>query len=214
MAKAKTYNDIIEQAKSSNLVDIKRHNIIHAGLEFSGMIRLLKENNKPILYRKFVETINCFFQMENKNSFDELHSKLCEWGTKNIWLAENKKHNKPERLISYGQIAKTLNVVLKVAIHYSQLPDEQKANSIRPWLHAAVDTEMMKMLKSKYKQEMTNSWPKSNEDVCRDQYFQIQNFVRDFIAQNHSVEQINAVDFDDIYWNLLNKKGHDQTNDE
>jgi len=207
-----TYDDIIKLAKSSDLEDIRLQNIIHAGLAFSGMMRLLKKDQKVTVHEKLFEFLKRLNDTQNIDSFEKMHSEFCKWGTENVWLAEKTgKYPKPKRLISYGQIAKTLNVVLKVAIHYAQIPKEKKANSIRPWLHAAVDNAMMKMLKRKYKREMNNPWPESIEQVCRDQYFQIQTFVQDFITQNHKQPVITAVDFDDIYWNLLNKKS---TNDD
>jgi len=210
MAKRTDYNDIIEKGRSANLGEIKFQNIIHAGLAFSGMLRILKKKQKIILHEKLLGVMKLLNDTQDIESFEKIHSEFCKWGTESIWLAEKTgKYLKPERLISYGQIAKTLNVVLKVAIHYAQLPDVQKAKSIRPWLHAAVDNAMMKMLKRTYKQDMESPWPESIEQVCRDQYLQIQAFVQNFIVQNHSQKPINAIDFDDIYWNLLNKKNSD-----
>ena len=209
MSKWTNHDIIIESGKSANLEEIKLENIIYLGLGFTGMMRLLKKNQIFQLHRKLVDIIKKkFFTVTDAKSFEKAHSDFCEWGTKNIWLAANKKHKKPNRLIAYGQIAKTLNVVLKVVIHYSQLPDAQKANSIRPWLHAAIDNKMMHLLKSKYSYKL-DPWPESIEKVCRDQYFHIQTFVQDFIVQNHANKPINPVDFDDIYWNLLNKKDPD-----
>jgi hypothetical protein len=216
MAKAKTYDDIIKRAKSCDLEEIRLQNIIHAGITFSGMMRLLKENQKITLYEKLLECMNSLNNTKDVDSFEKMHSEFCKWGTENVWLAEktnNGTYQKPERLISYGQIAKTLNVVLKVVVHYCQLPDQDRANTIRPWLHAAVDNKMMTMLKSKHNSEL-NPWPKSIEKVCRDQYFLIQSIVQDFIKQRHGNNTFLAVNYDDIYWNLLNKKGPDQADDE
>lgn len=214
MAKAKTYEDIIERAKSSDLEDIRLQNIIHAGLAFSGMIRLLKKDQKITLHGQLLEFLKRLNDIQDKNSFEQMHSEFCKWGTENVWLAGKKgNYPKPERLISYGQIAKTLNVVLKVAIHYGQQPEKDGINKIRLWLHAAVDNKMMTMLKSKHKSEL-NPWPESIEKVCRNQYVLIQSIVQEFIKQQHGNNTLLAVDFDDIYWNLLNKKRSDQTDDE
>lgn len=215
MAKTKTYDNIIERAKSSDLEDIRLQNIIHAGLAFSGMIRLLKKDQKITLHGQLLEFLKRLNDIQDKNSFEQMHSEFCKWGTENVWLAEKKKgkYTKPERLISYGQIAKTFDVVLKVTIHYSRQPDKDIANKVRPWLHAAVDNKMMKMLKSKHACAL-NPWPVSIEEVCRKQYFLIQGIVQVFLEQQHGNNVFLAVDFDDIYWNLLNQKGSDQTDDE
>ncbi|HLA29256.1 MAG TPA: hypothetical protein VJZ49_15325 [Syntrophales bacterium] len=212
MDKSRKYDDIIAKGTTANSEHVKLQNIVHMGLGFSAMMRLLEEKQKGPLHEKLVEVLPCFFVVKDNESFEKTHSDCCVWGTKNIWLAKNKRHNKPRRLISYGQIAKTLNVVLKVAVHYAQLPNPDKANLIQPWLHAAVDNEMMKMLKSEYKSKL-NPWPESIEKVCGNQYFQIQAFVQDFIAQYHAQKLITAVDFDDIYWNLLNKKPNKKPED-
>lgn len=68
-------------------------------------------------------------------------------------MAEKRRNDriiKESKVASYGQLAKTLDVTLKVAIYYSHLPNCQKAIKISNWLNAAVDTQMMAMLSKEF----------------------------------------------------------------
>ena len=122
-------------------------------------------------------------------------------------LAERKKNGqvvKKARLASYGQIAKTFDVVLKVTVYYSHLPDVKKSALISKWLNAAVDTKMMAMLKKYYPADV-RPWPTAIEQVNSSIYATIQETVRKFIHDKHG-GSITPVQFDDIYWEALNRR--------
>jgi len=106
---------------------IKRYNIIDMGLGFSAMIRNFVKGSKDVkgskekLHGKIMEDIERIFMATTKATFDEIHATFCKWGVKNIVLAERVRDGKVIKKsgpASYGQIAKTLDVVLKVAIYY------------------------------------------------------------------------------------------------
>lgn len=178
-------------------LEAKLSNIIDMGLGFSGMIRLFKQGEKEKLHEELLSVVQKVFKTESEQQFREIHSSFCKWGTGNITLA--KKQSKA----SYGQIAKTLNVVLKVAVYYCHLPSCEKSKGISRWLDAAVDTKMMEYLKERYR-EAIKRWPTAIEHVDEPDYREIQKAVRKHIRDKHE-GKITPVQFDDIYWQALNR---------
>jgi hypothetical protein len=200
---------IIERTQSGELRDpeeIKLHNIVDMGLTFSAMIRLYEKGTKQILHRKILEELKNISNSNSKEEFEIIHSDFCKWGTRNLILAEKTKGVKvikekgPAR---HGQIAKTFDVVLKVVIYYCQWPTLEKSKELSKWLHAAVDNKMMRFLKEKYT-EYFPYWPKSVEGVDETTYLDLQKLVNRFIGDEHD-GNIIPVQFDDIYWNILNR---------
>ncbi len=184
----------------------KRYNIIDMGLGFSAMIRNFITGTKEELHKKITEDIDKIFMASNKNDFNAFHVAFCKWGVRNIMLAERKKDGmviKKSGPASYGQIAKTFDVVMKVSIYYSYLPDCVTAKRLIPLLNAAVDNRMMRMLKKDYKNKML-IWPKTVEEVDEEKYNKLQEIVYQFIKDKHN-DQIIPVQFDDIYWKQLNR---------
>ena len=189
-----------------NTEDIKLYNVTDMGLGFSAMLRNFVEDSKKKLHSKIIEDIEKIFTTSTKTDFDELHAAFCIWGVDNVVLAERKRKEKiikksgPAR---YGQIAKTLDVVLKVTIYYAHLPNCTTAKRIMPLLNAALDNRMMRMLKKNYKDQLS-VWPKAVEEVDEEKYFRLQEIVCQFIKEKHD-DQIMPVQFDDIYWKQLNR---------
>ena len=187
--------------------EIKLYNIVDMGLTFSAMIRLYEKGTKQILHRKILDELKNISKSTSKEFFEKIHSDFCKWGTKNLILAEKTKAEiviKKKGPASYGQIAKTLDVVLKVVVYYCHWPNPEKAKGLTEWLHAAVDNKMMKFLKEKYPEYFPN-WPSIVEDVDENMYLSLQELVRLFIKDEHD-GKILPVQFDDIYWNILNRK--------
>ena len=137
-----------------------------------------------------------------------IHLSFCSWGIKEIILAEKSRKSgqviKKAGPASFGQIAKTFDVVMKVAVYYCHLPSCEKSRQISGWLNAAVDTRMMAMLKTCYLADMA-SWPTTIKQVDSSAYRSIQEIVRKFISERHN-GNIIPVQFDDIYWRALNRQ--------
>lgn len=174
--------------------EFRLHNIIDVGLTASAMIRLFKKGEKEEIGKKILTETDKLFNAKSQEDFTNIHSKFCEWGIENISLAKN---NIPA---SYGQIAKTFDVVLKVAVYYSHLPNCKKAQEILEWLNAAVDTRMMKFLRKHYPHE---GIPTKIYEVDKEIYNNIQIIVRRFIEEKHDNRITKPVEFDDIYWRVL-----------
>ncbi|MCJ7632774.1 hypothetical protein MUP77_10345 [Candidatus Bathyarchaeota archaeon] len=173
--------------------------LIDLGLNFSAMLRLYKKGSKEKFYNKVLSEIPSLLQSENEEQFQMAHSSICEWGVKNLLVNEGSGY------ASYGQIAKTLDVILKVVIDYGHMPDCYKAKQMSPWLNSAVDNKMMNMLKKNYP-NVIKPWPSNIRQVNREKYLVIQSLVRRFNTEKYN-NRITPVQFDDIYWWCLNKRG-------
>ena len=116
-----------------DLNKIKLYNIVDMGLSFSAMIRLYEKNSKQSIHNKILKALDEISLADSKDQFDNYHAKFCDWGVQNIILAErvkNKRIIKNRGPASYGQIAKTLDVVLKVVIHYCHWPNQRKSGQL------------------------------------------------------------------------------------
>jgi len=177
-------------------------NIIDMGIDFSAMIRVFEKGSKKKLHGRILSEVRNVFGAKSEGDFRDIHSNFCDWGQKEIGLA---KKAEPAR---YGQIAKTFDVTLKVVIYYSELPDSRKSTEISEWLNAAVDTKMMNMLEHVLNRKYSATiqpWPKTVGQVDEKAYLTLQKIVRKFIAEVHN-NGIKPVQFDDIYWRLLNRE--------
>lgn len=186
--------------------DVRLSNIVDMGLTFSAMIRLYKGGSKKIIHKEIVRILPEIANSDTIERFQKTHNEFCTWGMNRLSLAEKKRQGKiikHSSSPSYGQVAKTLDVVLKVLIYYSKWPDEPKSERIAKYLNSAVDTKMMALLKSKYP-DYFEFWPTTVESVNQSIYVSIQDLVRRFIADEHK-GQIMPVQFDDLYWNILNR---------
>ena len=195
-----------DQSKLHDPEEIRLHNIIDMGLTFSAMIRLFNKGSKEILREKILAEARNVFEAKSEKDFINIHSNFCDWGIKNISLAEKKRNGriiKKAAPASYGQIAKTFDVALKVAVYYSHLPNCEKSQEISGWLNAAVDTKIMSMLKKEYSKNI-KLWPATGEQVDSTTYVGTQRIVRKFISEKHK-GSIMPVQFDDIYWKVLNR---------
>ena len=114
----------------------------------------------------------------------------------------NKKIKK-SRSASYGQAAKVFDVALKVYVYYCNLPDNDTASKLLPLLHGAVDTLMMKDLKTRFPN--ANIKAETIEAVERIDYFSLQNLVTKHIEDEFD-NQILPVQWDDIMWHRLNRQ--------
>ena len=191
----------VKRIDTSRIDRIRFENIIDVGLTASAMIRLFSKGTKESKLRcRTTETVEQVLKVESEADFREIHSHFCQWGVREVTLA---RKNKPA---SYGQIAKTLNVVLKVAVYYCNLPEYEKSKELSQWLDAAVDTKMMAELRKRYPLDV-RSWPRTIGDVDRQNYEDIQKIVKKFIREVHE-DSINPVQFDDYYWRKLKYGTH------
>lgn len=197
--------------RMSQLSEVERlrfENIVDMGLAFSAMMRVFEKGSKEELHNRIVDqTAEKIFNSSSREEFTRIHTAFCEWGTRNIRQAERKRKGKvitrKGSPASYGQIAKTLDVTLKVVVYYCHLPDCRKFESICQWLNAAVDTAMMGDLKRNFPGQ-TKRWPHSLKKVDKPAYYRIQQLVRESIKQEHH-GPITCPQWDDIHWKEANQ---------
>lgn len=130
---------------------------------------------------------------------------ISDWGTRNIDQTERVRNGTiivQKSKASYGQIGKTLDVTLKVAVYYCHLPDCEQSSKICQWLNAAVDTAMMGKLQSLFPEEM-RPWPTSLKEVDKYRYSKIQDAVRKSIKRDHN-DSITCSQWEDINWKEAN----------
>lgn len=177
--------------------------IIDIGLTWSGMMRVFDKGTKKRLQdrimRDFAERL---FNIGSREEFVKIHTEFCDWGTSLIDQVKRKGKTQKDKA-SYGQIAKTLDVTLKVAVYYCHLPDCERSERICHWLDAAVDTAMMGELQSDFPGEI-QPWPTSIKEVNKDAYFKIQGLVRESIKREHN-NAITCPQWEDIHWVKANE---------
>lgn len=184
----------------------KLRNIVDMALAFTAMMRIFEKGSKDKIKEKIINDLDRIFNAISEDEFKAIHASFCAWGRKNIELAEKRLKNgyiKKSKPASYGQIAKTLDVVLHVVIFYARYPNSEKAQTISKWLNAAMDTKMMAFLAECYPDALAK-WPKTIEDVDENDYKVIQETLHLFIEEEHK-GCIIPVNFDDIYWEVLNQ---------
>ncbi len=185
----------------------KPRNIVDMALSFSAMMRLFREGSKEIFHNQIMDYLPRFINAKSEDEFKAVHHDFCLWGTTAINTAEKEQKDgsiKNSAPASYGQIAKTLDVVLHVVIHYAHHPNNETAKAISKWLNTAMDTKMMAFLSDCYPDAL-KPWPKTIEQVNKKEYEAIQKTVRLFIQEEH-LGKIRPVDVDDVYWEVLNRK--------
>ena len=135
--------------------------------------------------------------VESQDGFDTLHAELCRWGCRAL------RPSHPGRpRAAYGQVAKTLNVVLKVVVYYSELPNRRVAKRLLPWLHPAIDNRMMKYLRRRY----TDKFPvgiKAIADVDKRSYLTLRSLATRDAVENLD-GKLHPAQWEDIVWAEVN----------
>jgi hypothetical protein len=187
--------------------ELRVKSIINMGVAWSGMMRVFVRHTRKKLNEKIINDLaEKVFNVESREEYLKIHTDFCDWGTSNIDQAERAKNGKvivQRTRASYGQIAKTLDVTLKVAIYYCHLPDCERSRRLCHWLNAAVDTAMMGELQKDFP-DAIKTWPNLIKEVDKNAYTKIQNLVRESIKREHN-NAINPPQWEDIHWAKANE---------
>jgi len=176
---------------------------------FSAMTRVFEKKSTEKIVTRLDLTLSQITSLKNVRDYQNLHDDFCQWFAKSVRTAERNKKDRTVKYstsASYGQGAKVLDVALKVLVYYCQLPDPETAKRTIKWLNAAIDTKMMRHLKSIPNAEAPSIIATSIEDVTERTYHRLQELVRDDIEHNFQ-SSILPVEWDDIIWRKLNNKG-------
>jgi hypothetical protein len=177
---------------------LRFENIIDMGLAYSTMLRVFVKGSKKELANRLIGmTVEKIFNAGSEDEFDKVHADFCNWGTSTIRQA------KGGGLASYGQIAKTLDVTLKVAVYCSHLPNCDQSKKLCKWLNSAVDTNMMYELRKKHR-DTIKPWPATVKEVDKNAYLKMQQLVRQEIAAEYD-DAITPPQYDDDKWREANQ---------
>lgn len=189
--------------------DARQRSIVEIGLHSSSMLRVFAEGSKDVLFDKMMSVVRRVSQAESERQYRRIHSDVCSWGTTTIRTATRQRNGqtiKRSHPSSYGQIAKTVDISLKIAFYYCHFPGCKWPERIPKWLNAAVDTAMMIKLREWYPKEAKN-WPGTLEMVDESIFESIQETIRDCIREERFgwCKGLTPVQFDDVLWRNLNR---------
>ncbi len=176
--------------------------IAELGLD-SSMGRNFEAGSMKRLKETLLVELPSLLAVESEVQYRNLHSRICLWGMENT--RQTKRNGGGHA--SYGQIAKTLDVALKIIVCECHYPDLEGSQRISKQLNSAVDTAMMHALSRTYPEEM-NKWPAALKEVDAPSYDCIQKIVRKFINEDIDKKywgNIIPVQLDDMYWEALNR---------
>jgi hypothetical protein len=183
----------------------RKENIIDMGLTFAAMLRLFSEGSKEFISKLFLEMFDKLEGVKSQDDYTTLHKQYCEKFSDEVNTAQKKLKNgrsKPSKKASFGQAAKTLDIVIKVYIHYSNLPNGEIADRVKPFLHSPIDNPILKYLKKKY--SSTDIKANSIESIDKEQYYKLQKLIEEDIEKRFN-KDVCPVEFDDILWKEQNR---------
>jgi hypothetical protein len=140
------------------------------------------------------ELLDSLDSVKHSEEYERLHAEFCDWFKRTIRTAPKQHKNggaKPSCACSYGQAAKVLDVAAKVFVHYCGLRSPEVVNRLLPWLHAALDTQMMDAL----------GVVATLQQIGVAEYQDLQRRVARAIGRS----DIYPVEFDDVMWRRLNR---------
>ena len=173
--------------------------ILNMAFDFASMARTFKPGTKDKFLQRVRTLLPRLAHLESQEEFDTLHDELCRWGCRSL----RPSHAGRPRA-SYGQVAKTLNVVLKVVVYYCGLPSREQAARLLPWLHPAIDNPMMKHLRQRFREGFPGGI-KSISGVDKRTYMILRDLAgRD--AAEHFGGELHPVQWEDIVWVSSNPK--------
>ena len=105
--------------------------------------RVLEKGGVKVFQEMAVQKVNKLKEINTKRDFDAFHRK---------WMSEFMNNIKTNKNLecSYGQAQKAINVFLKLFVDWANLPDENTAKKILPFLHVPLDKILMKNIKIEY----------------------------------------------------------------
>ena len=193
---------------SNNLtlaLETKYKSIIDMSMSFSSMTRLFEKGSKERIVNALFDEFHSLEKIGNKTDYELFHRGFCEWFTDNIKTAQRRKNNKivkESHYAYYGHAAKILDVSLKVIVYYSGLPNIKDAERILPLLNCAIDSPLLKYLKTTFPFEGIT--PTTVEKIDKTTYVKLQELIKIDISRRFNNE-ILPTQYDDIMWYKLNR---------
>lgn len=105
--------------------------------------RVLKKGGVKVFQKMAIQKVSKLEEINTMEDFDTFHKK---------WVSEfiDKIKTNKDIECSYGQAQKAINVFFKLFVDWANLPDENTAKKILPFLHVPLDKILMKNVKIEY----------------------------------------------------------------
>lgn len=179
--------------------DARITGILHMAFDFASMARTFEAETKDRFLRQVRPMLSRLADVKSPEEFNALHDGFCRWGGRTI-----RSSHAGHPPASYGQVAKTLNVVLKVAVYYCGLSGREQVERLVPWLHPAIDNPMMKYLRQRFRKRFPTGI-KTIATVDRQAYQALVGLADLDIAERFE-GGLFPVQWEDIVWTSVNPK--------
>jgi hypothetical protein len=100
-----------------------------------------------MIFIDFVSNVLCpeLLHITSREHFDQRHNK---------WVERlRKEFGGSEKVVSYGQGQKSINVFLKFYVDWCGMPNSRVAARVRAWLHCPLDNVVMESLERRFRSE-------------------------------------------------------------
>ena len=174
--------------------------ILHMAFDFASMSRVFEKGSKAKFLKRVRKLLPDLASVATQGEFEALHLRFCTRGRSSLRTS----HGAHQRA-SYGQVAKTLNVVLKVMVSYCGMPDQRQAERLLPWLHPAIDNRMMAYLEGRYADEFPRGVKKIADVDKRAYRILLKLAARDAVENRGG--GLHPVEWEDLVWVEVNGKG-------
>lgn len=164
---------------TSLVIDTKQKSIIEISITISAMLRLFEKGSKQKIVNELFDKFQSLHKIETNSDYELFHRRFCDWFMRNIKSARKKLKNgrvKESHYAYYGHAAKVLDVSLKVIVYYSGLPTIHDAERILPLLNCAIDTPLLKHLKTTFPSE--GVMQTTVETIDRTTYVKLQELIK------------------------------------
>jgi len=118
------------------MLEARIQNIIEMAVRSTTMERALEKGAKGVILQELRKIVTNL----EEEGYDKLHESFCSWFQATIKTKEG-------RPASYGQAAKVMDTAMKVIVGYCSLPRPEIAENVRPRLHPAISSYVLKHLK-------------------------------------------------------------------
>jgi len=169
----------------------KQKNIIEIAFAFTAMTRVFTKGSKPKVEEHLGNLFDGLVNVNTREEYEATHRRFCSWFMSTILTTANKP-------ASYGQAAKVLDIAIKVYVYYCVRPDAEVARRILPLLNGAIDTPILKYLKSNGAATVRANTILEIDEVA---YRALQLLV----AKESLSLGVYPVQYDDLQWRRLNR---------
>ncbi len=185
----------IKDAEESRL-----KNIIDMAFAFTSMTRVFEAESSEKIIELLRDKFKRLDDIRDIGAYRDLHEEFCTDFVNLIKTSPRKNH--PSGTVSYGQAAKVFDIAVKVYVYYCEYSDEQRSR-LMLMMYGAIDTPILKHLKSEYKDR--GILAATISDIDKELYLSLQDLIKREIELNGDGCTM-PVQYDDIMWRRLKEE--------